>query len=63
LQELKQKKLLALLNKIALKQRNVVKEITLDMSENVALIAKKCFPKATCVTDRFHVQKLAKEAL
>ena len=27
------------------------------------LIAKKCFPKAIQVTDRFHVQKLASEAL
>jgi transposase len=27
------------------------------------LIAKKCFPNATRVTDRFHVQKLALEAL
>lgn len=27
------------------------------------LIAKKCFPKAIQVTDRFHVQKLALEAL
>ena len=27
------------------------------------MIAKKCFPKATQVTDRFHVQKLALEAL
>jgi len=27
------------------------------------LIAKKCFPKATQVTDRFHVQKLALDAL
>ncbi|WP_238652259.1 transposase [Flavobacterium psychrophilum] len=29
----------------------------------MGLIAKKCFPNATCVTDRFHVQKLATEAL
>ena len=29
----------------------------------MGLIAKKCFPNATRVTDRFHVQKLATEAL
>lgn len=29
----------------------------------MGLIAKKCFPKTTQVTDRFHVQKLATEAL
>jgi transposase len=29
----------------------------------MGLIAKKCFPNATRVTDRFHVQKLATKAL
>jgi transposase len=29
----------------------------------MALIAKKCFPQATQVTDRFHVQQLALEAV
>ena len=29
----------------------------------MGLIAKKCFPSATCVTDGFHFQKLASEAL
>ena len=33
------------------------------MAGNMNLIAKKCFPNATRVTDRFHVQKLAIEAL
>lgn len=51
------------IEKIPLKKRNLVKEITLDMAGNMALIAKKCFPNATRVTDRFHVQKLATEAL
>jgi transposase len=32
------------------------------MAANMGLIAKKCFPNATRVTDRFHV-KLALEAL
>lgn len=41
----------------------MVKEITLDMANNMNLIAKRCFPKATIVTDRFHVQKLASEAV
>lgn len=49
--------------KIPLKQRNQVKEITLDMAGNMNLTAKKCFPNAVRVTDRFHVQKLAAEAL
>ena len=33
-----------------------VKEITLDMAGSMKLIAKKCFPNATQVIDRFHVQ-------
>lgn len=43
--------------------RNKVQEITLDMAHTMKHIAKTCFPKATQVTDRFHVQKLAIEAL
>jgi transposase len=33
------------------------------MAGNIGLIVKKCFPRAIQVTDRFHVQKLALEAL
>ena len=54
---------ISIIEKIPLKQRNKVTEITLDMAANMGLIAKKCFPNATRVTDRFHVQKLALEAL
>ncbi len=51
------------LNKISVERRNMVKEITVDMAGNMNLIAKKCFPKTEIVTDRFHVQKLASEAV
>ncbi|WP_348636625.1 transposase [Mariniflexile litorale] len=44
-------------------RRNMVKEVTVDMAANMNLIIKKCFPKAEIVTDRFHVQKLATEAV
>ena len=54
---------IAIIEKIPLKQRNLVTEITLDMAGNMGLIAKKSFPNATRVIDRFHVQKLATEAL
>lgn len=54
---------IAIIEKITLKQRNLVTEITLDMAGNMGLIAKKYFPNATRVIDRFHVQKLATEAL
>jgi transposase len=33
------------------------------MASNMELIVKRCFPKAQIVTDRFHVQKLACDAL
>ena len=49
--------------KIPKSLRDKVKEITLDMAHSMKMIVKKCFPKATQVTDRFHVQKLALEAL
>lgn len=48
-----------ILRKIPLKTRKKVSEITLDMAGNMALIAKRCFPLATQVTDRFHVQNRA----
>jgi transposase len=54
---------IAKLEKIPLKLRNSVTEITLVMTANMGLIAKKCFSNAVRVTDRFHVQKLALEAL
>lgn len=59
----KAESVIEVIEKISLKQRNLVKEITLDMAGNMNLIAKKCFPNAVRVTDRFHVQKLAVEAL
>ena len=40
-----------------------VKEITLDMAGSMKLISKQCFPNAVKVIDRFHVQKLAIEAV
>lgn len=49
--------------KISEKIRRKVTEITLDMAGSMKLIAKRCFPNAVQVIDRFHVQKLATEAL
>ncbi|MDL2265665.1 transposase [Parabacteroides sp. OttesenSCG-928-G21] len=45
------------------KLRRKVKEVTLDMAANMGVIVTRCFPKASQVTDRFHVQKLACDAL
>ncbi|MEW4925795.1 transposase, partial [Algibacter sp. 2305UL17-15] len=52
-----------ILHKIPVKQRGKVEEVTLDMAGNMGLIVKKSFPSATLVIDRFHVQKLALDAL
>ena len=52
-----------IIHKIPLKQRKRVTEITLDMAGNMGLIVKKSFPQAMQVIDRFHVQKLALDAL
>ena len=43
--------------------RDMLKEVSLDMAGSMNLIAKKCFPKAERVIDRFHVQKLTSEAV
>ena len=43
--------------------RESVREITMDMSNSMGLIARRCFPKASRTIDRFHVQKLACDAL
>ena len=59
----KAEKVINILHKIPLKQRRKVKEVTLDMAGNMGLIVKKSFPQATQVIDRFHVQKLALDAL
>ena len=59
----KSEHIIPLLQKIPLRERNKVKEITLDLAGNMGLISKKCFPNAVQVIDRFHVQQLASEAL
>jgi transposase len=53
----------SILEKIPLRKRETVREITLDMAANMEKIARYSFSKANLVTDRFHVQKLAYEAV
>ncbi len=45
------------------KRRFQAREITLVMAGNMEQIAKSCFPGAKRVIDRFHVQKLAYDAV
>lgn len=59
----KAKEISAVLAKIPLEKRNMAREVTLDMSGAMDAIVRKSFPKACCVTDRFHVQQLVSEAL
>lgn len=51
------------LEKIDLFKRKTVKEITLDLSSSMMIIARTVFPKALITSDRFHVQKLCYDAL
>ncbi len=59
----KSENIIPILQSIPERLRKKVLEITLDLAGNMGLIAKKCFPLAVQVTDRFHVQQLATEAL
>lgn len=51
------------LNRIPLNLRQSVKEVTLDMARNMEAGVKQSFPNAHLVTDRFHVVKLAMDAI
>ncbi len=57
------KDIIEILLKISEHKRLAVKEVTLDMAKNMEAAVSIAFPKATLVTDRFHVVKLAMEAL
>lgn len=55
--------IVTVLSKLPLPERKKVKEITLDMANNMTSAAREAFPEAQLVIDRFHVIKLAQEAL
>ena len=55
--------IIKILKKISKEKRDAVEEITLDMAGSMNKIAKESFSKASLVTDRFHVQKLAFDAV
>jgi transposase len=57
------KRVREVLERIPTKVRNKVREVTLDMAASMENIVKYSFPKASLVTDRFHVQKLAYDAV
>jgi transposase len=59
----KSEDIIKVLCKIPLESRKLVKEITLDMANNMELAARMSFPEAILTTDHFHVIQLATEAL
>ena len=62
IQGTKSKDVATILAKVPIEQRKIVEEVTLDMAESMENIVRYCFPNATHVTDRFHVQQLVSEA-
>ena len=63
IQGTKSEDVISALEKLPRSLRLKVKEITLDLSPTMRLIAKKAFPRAILVADRFHVQRLMNEAV
>lgn len=55
--------IITVLNKLPRRIRWRVREVTMDMAANMEYVVKICFPKASRVTDRFHVQQLAYDAV
>lgn len=55
--------IITVLERIPLRKRNKVKEVTMDMAANMIKAVRRCFANAQRVIDRFHVQKLAYDAV
>lgn len=59
----KSEDVISVLERIDEDKLNQVKEVTLDLSDSMRKIVRNVFPKAQRVIDRFHIQKLACNAL
>jgi transposase len=55
--------IIKVLKRIPERLRKRVREVTMDMAANMQLAVKRCFVNAHRVIDRFHVQKLAFDAV
>lgn len=55
--------IITVLKKIPERLRKKVQEVTMDMAANMQLAIRRCFVNAHRVIDRFHVQKLAYDAV
>ena len=51
------------IDRIELQDRAKVEDVTLDLSDSMRKIVRHCFPNAQRVIDRFHIQKLACDAV
>lgn len=54
---------ISVLLRIDREKRLAVREVTLDLSDSMRKIVRTAFPKASRVIDRFHIQKLACDAV
>ena len=59
----KSEDVIAVLQRIDEESRYAVKEVILDLSDSMRKIVRTAFPKACRVIDRFHIQKLACDAV
>lgn len=59
----KSEDVIAVLRRIDEDKRDAVQEVTLDLSDSMRKIVRTAFPKACRVIDRFHIQKLACDAV
>ena len=59
----KSENVIAVLQRIDEERRRAVEEVTLDLSDSMRKIVRTAFPKASRVIDRFHIQKLACDAV
>ena len=59
----KSEDVIAVLERIDEDRRYAVKEVTLDLSDSMRKVVRTAFPKASRVIDRFHIQKLACDAV
>ena len=59
----KSEDVIAVLRRIDEGKRHAVEEVTLDLSDSMRKIVRTAFPKASRVIDRFHIQKLACDAV
>lgn len=53
----------AVLEKISLEKRELVREVSMDMARNMGLAVENSFPNSKSVIDRFHVVRLVMDAM